>query len=111
MANLTRVVALELGIHLNQFSRRLFEGFKDLDFSKYYQMDSQPIVINACSRDYIFTGDLTGEEIFWDYNYTFAPHASLLPQLVKSYIDGQELLELQAISAIEFWEELTPKLK
>jgi hypothetical protein len=30
--------------------------------------------------------------------------------MVKTYVDGQELLELQAISAIEFWEELTPKL-
>jgi len=111
MANLTRVVASHLGLPVEQFSRKLCHGFNELNLSKYYQKGSQPIVINACSRDFIFTGDVTGEEIFWDYNYAFPPHASHLPGLVKTYIDGQELLELQAISAIAFWEELTPKLK
>jgi shikimate dehydrogenase len=110
MANLTKVVAVELGIPLSQFSRKLVEGFSELNLPEHYQKDTQPIVINACSRGFIFRGELTGEEIFWDYNYAFAPHDSHLSSMVKTYVDGQELLELQAISAIEFWEELTPKL-
>lgn len=111
MANLTRVVAIQLGLPVEQFSRKRCHGFNELNLSMHYQKGTQALIINACSRDFIFRGDVTGEEIFWDYNYAFPPHASNLPSLVKTYIDGQELLELQAICAIEFWEELTPKLK
>lgn len=111
MANLTKLVANDLGINLIQFSRRLNSDFESLDLSTYYQESMQPIVINACSRSFHFKGKLKGHEIFWDYNYDFAPHSSSLPAVVKDYLDGRELLELQAIAAIEFWEELTPKLK
>jgi len=111
MANLTKLVANELGIKLFQFSRKLNSNFDELDLSIYVEQTSQPIVINACSRSFIFKGKFKGHEIFWDYNYDFTPHAALLPTVVKTYLDGRELLELQALAAIEFWEELTPKLK
>lgn len=111
MAKLTKLVANELGIKLLQFSRKLNSDFEVLDLSNSYQESVQPIVINACSRSFIFKGKLKGHEVFWDYNYDFTPHSSSLPSVVKTYLDGRELLELQAIAAIEFWEELTPKLK
>ncbi len=69
------------------------------------------IVVNACSRDFIFTGELHPETHFWDYNYNFLPHKNTLPLRVKTYSDGQEMLWIQANAAAEFWQRTNPKLK
>lgn len=110
MAHLTKIVAKDLKIPVRQFSRKLTPGFENLDLSKINQ-DIQQLVINSCSRQYVFKGKLKGEEIFWDYNYSFLPHQNTLPSLVMAYHDGQEMLELQAKAAIKFWKEVDAKLK
>ena len=56
------------------------------------------------SRDFKFNGKIHDEFIFWDFNYAFEPHRLFLPQKVKQYIDGEKMLEQQALSAIEFWK-------
>lgn len=104
MAQLTTLVASHLGIPLVQFSRKTSQSFSELDLSSLTKPNHQTIVINACSRNFIFRGKLTGEEIFWDYNYAFAPHLHTLPSKVKFYRDGLSLLELQARAAIRFWK-------
>lgn len=111
MAKLTKVVANNLKIELHQFSRKIIPDLSRLDLTPFYKSSSQPLLINSCSREFVFNGTLSGSEIFWDYNYDFSPHKNLLHSKVKAYIDGQELLKIQAISAIEFWAELTTKLK
>lgn len=110
MAKLTKVVAKDLKIPVRQFSRKTTSDFAHLDLSKINQ-DIQQLVINSCSRDFVFQGKLKGEEIFWDYNYSFLPHQNTLPKLVMAYHDGQEMLELQAKAAIKFWKEVNAKLK
>ncbi len=111
MAHLTMLVAHELNLPIQQFSRKLNKNFHNIDFTKYTSSGGQKLIINSCSRDYVFHGKLSGDEIFWDYNYSFLPHLNSLPNQVKTYYDGQEMLELQAKEAIKFWSEVTPKLK
>ena len=110
MAGLTKIVAKDLKIPLRQFSRKTTPDLAHLDLSKINQ-DIQQLVINSSSRDFVFSGKLKGEEIFWDYNYSFLPHQNTLPSVVMAYHDGQEMLELQAKAAIKFWKEVNPKLK
>lgn len=101
MARLTRGVARNLGIPYRQFSRRKGDDLTQLDLSQ--SEDHQTIVINTCSRDFIFRGKLAPSQIFWDFNYSFLPHQSSIPVQVKTYVDGQEMLRLQALAAIDFW--------
>ncbi len=112
MARITQLICDKLGISYITLSRSpLLPDISRLDLRSYRKEDVQNIIINACSRSFIFTGMLNSEDIFWDYNYSFLPHSSTLPLQVKSYIDGQELLRLQARSAIAFWAKTNPKLK
>jgi shikimate dehydrogenase len=110
MATLTTLVAGNLNIPLQFFSRKSHPNLPELNLASYSR-PGQTIIINACSRDFIFKGEVTGEEIFWDFNYDFNPHRSSLPQKLKSYVDGQQMLELQALGAIKFWREVRTKLK
>lgn len=109
MAKVTSLIAQDEGIELIQYSRRTNPDFYNLDFRER-ESSSQTIIINACSRDFVFNFPVKGDEIFWDYNYAFKPHEERLPGIFKSYIDGQEMLELQAKEAIEFWKERNSKL-
>lgn len=105
MANLTKIVLQDLQIQFLQLSRRNHDNFSFLDITKYFEVNLQILIINSCSRDYIFRGNLSGEEIFWDYNYLFPPHQDTIPSRVKLYKDGQDLLSIQALEAIKFWNE------
>lgn len=101
MARVTIMVAKSLQIPFEQYSRKKGDDLVHLDLSagrKY-----QTVVINSCSREFVFQGKLHLDFIFWDYNYSFIPHQTTLPSQVKTYIDGLEMLRLQALSAIEFW--------
>lgn len=111
MARLTILVADDLKIPYLQFSRKRTPAFQQLSLCQFQSKEVQNIVINTCSREYICEAGFSGEEIFWDYNYSFEPHLKTLPSKVKLYQDGQEMLELQARAAIKFWNEVGPKLK
>ncbi len=111
MAKVTVAVAASLGIPLRQFSRKTYPELARLDVAALARPGYQTIVINSCSRGFVFRGPVSGDEIFWDYNYALPPHAEALPGLVKAYDDGREMLERQARAAIEFWREHNPKLK
>lgn len=101
MGRLTVKVADALHIPIRQFARSKGDNLTQLDLSS--PSHQQTIVINSCSRNFVFQGKLHPDHIFWDYNYSFRPHQESLPSQVKSYIDGQEMLRLQALAAIEFW--------
>lgn len=111
MAKMTELISKELGIKLQKFSRSTHPSLSTIDLTAYRIHDVQNIVINACSREFVFTGKISPDDIFWDYNYSFSPHAQTLPSKVKFYQDGQEMLRLQALAAIKFWQETNPKLK
>jgi shikimate 5-dehydrogenase len=103
MAKVTILIAKTLQIPFVQYARKKGDDLAHLNLSA--QPASQTVVINCCSRDFVFQGKLHSDLIFWDYNYSYIPHQSTLPSQVKSYIDGQEMLRLQAIAAIEFWSD------
>ena len=110
MAQMTVLMAESLGIPFRQFFRKKNPELERMDFTLLTKENSQILIINACSRAFQFQGRFSGEELFWDYNYNFPSHQHIISQ-VKSYSDGQEMLELQARAAIKFWKEVIPKLK
>lgn len=101
MARLTILVAQALGLSWEQFSRKKGDRINLLNLSN--PPTKQTVVINCCSRSFVFQGELHPDLIFWDYNYAFFPHATTLTARVKQYIDGEEMLRLQALAAIDFW--------
>jgi shikimate dehydrogenase len=103
MAKLTKILASQLGIPLIQKFRMDGVNLSEMNLKELYNPDYQTIVINSCSRSFVFTGELHPSYLFWDYNYDFSAHRDTLPQKVSSYKDGQEMLRLQAIEAIKFW--------
>jgi shikimate dehydrogenase len=105
MAKLTQYVCQKLSLDFLQFSRSSNPEIEHLDLRPYQRLNSQLLVINACSRDFCFKGKTTGDEFFWDYNYRFFPHQNTLPFFFKAYWDGQEMLNLQAEYAVKFWKE------
>ena len=105
MARLTELVASELNLPLQRIARSLGDDMQNLDLS---YLKGQPLIINACSRNFIFQGKLSSKAIFWDYNYNFVPHQKSLPSQVMTYLDGLSLLRLQAESAIAFWSNNNP---
>lgn len=111
MARVTKLVCAKLSIKVSQISRTSHGDISKSDLTKLRDPLSQNIVINSCSRDFIFEGIISKEDIFWDYNYYFTPHVSSLPAKVLSYVDGQEMLKLQALAAVKFWKSTNPKLK
>jgi shikimate dehydrogenase len=87
------------------FSRKLNSDFIGLDIpDKIGPAHGQVIVVNTCSREFIFSGKLSPDYLFWDYNYNFLPHPEELPSKTLQYIDGLSMLRLQAKYAINFWD-------
>lgn len=102
MASCTKIVLNQMAITYTQYSRKLTNDFDHLKFDKHDS--SMPVlIINSCSRDYIFKGQLDQTFIFLDYNYNFIPHHSSIAPYVLEYIDGMEFLNLQAKYCTKFW--------
>ncbi len=109
MARITVTILNDLRIDFHSLSRKIHGPLENIDLQ---DKSSKPLlIINACSRKFIFQGRVPADSVFWDYNYSFRSHSETLPDLFKTYIDGQELLRRQALAAITFWRETNPKLK
>ncbi len=61
-----------------------------------------PLIINTCARQFVFQGSLPDQSTFWDYNYAHLDNKRSLNERC-TYIDGLEMLRLQAESAVDFW--------
>lgn len=111
MSHLTQVVLNELEVPFVILSRSKNLNFSFLNFNQLNTTGKKTVVINTCSRDYVFKGELPSSSLFWDYNYNFRPHASsdLLTNI--KYIDGAEMLKIQAQFAIAFWSDNSKFLK
>ncbi len=105
MAQATHLVAKALRLEILILARQEYGDLSRIDLKQWHRNDHQMIVINACSRDFTFEGETTGEEIFWDYNYHHVPHQISLPFKVREYHDGLEMLYLQAKAAVAFWSD------
>lgn len=108
MSNVAQSALERLGsIPYKVLSRKLTKHFDQLNtvlfFEKEFSHEGQKIIINTCSRDFIFKGQMDEKSIFWDFNYDFKPHSNSLPSQIHQYIDGIKMLELQARYALTFW--------
>lgn len=110
MAGVTKVALKRLQIKYANFSRRITSDFNQLNLEAAVALSKHEtlLVINTCSREYVFNGILPQKTLFWDYNYNFLPHQPLSDTILL-YSDGREMLELQAQYAVAFWS-FTPDL-
>lgn len=104
MSQLTTSILDQKKMKYEVLSRKKNGDISQMNLSEYVKKIDQVVVINTCSRDFVFSGVLHSSFIFWDYNYSFIPHQNTLPSQVKYYHDGQRMLELQAIAAAKFWK-------
>jgi shikimate dehydrogenase len=86
------------------FSRKRGDNFENLSLLNKIDCEEKTFVINCCSREFIFKGQINNKFIFWDLNYSFIAHQKFLPTIVDSYIDGLELLNLQAKHSLGIWD-------
>lgn len=88
----------KLKIPHEQFSRKKDEHFDTLNFNEDHNL-----IINCCGRGYVYDGSLTPDSHFWDLNYNSTKQWSIISNTGAKYSDGLELLELQALYAVQFW--------
>jgi riboflavin kinase/FMN adenylyltransferase len=101
MGKLTSDVCLELKITPQTFSRKLdnLDSVRDFILKDEYKT----LLINACSREFCFSLLDTENYHFWDMNYNLDHHTKLFKNTAIKYVDGSEMLELQAKNAVSFW--------
>lgn len=103
MANITEITLQEIGLPYRKFFRSTeVSDLNSLEFTFSATYNSQPLIINCCSRDFIFKAALPSDAIFWDHNYSLEHHQKGV-SAICNYHDGFELLKLQAYFALEFW--------
>ena len=89
-------------------SRKNSENFSSLTLVNKLNSEEKTIIVNCCSRDFIFNGEIGVNFTFWDLNYSHKPHKDLFLSKESQYIDGLELLKLQAKYALEVWKIKKP---
>lgn len=60
-------------------------------------------LINSCSREFLFAGQMHCQSTFWNLNYNAQEQSNHLSKVGVNYFDGYELLHLQAMHALCFW--------
>lgn len=107
MSKVVQVALKELGVDFKLYARKTTVNLDQINLTKIFntefKMWGQKIVINTCAREFVFKGEIDRQTIFWDFNYNFTPHSHFLPAQTLHYMDGMEMLELQAIHALSFW--------
>jgi shikimate dehydrogenase len=99
MAMMFSFILKKMSLSYDQYSRDKNVDIQNIDFS----IREKPLLlINCCSRKFVFKGRFANRTIFWDMNYNFPPHQRLSDQVV--YVDGLEFLELQARYALTFFD-------
>ncbi len=91
-------------IPFTSYARRQGHDLARLNLSASAAKAGPVLLINACAREFNFTGTLNQNCIFWDLNYAHAFHQKHLPERCMAYVDGLALLETQAQHAVKFWE-------
>lgn len=99
MAHMTLLALKSLNTNAKQFSRKTNPNLSAL---KLTEQDRQ-LIINSCSREFVYEGEISPSSIFWDYNYNNPKQSELLKAKISRYDDGLEMLNLQAEHAVAFW--------
>ena len=101
MANMMTGILNKNNIDFISLSRKS-RNIQNID--NFVAKDSDTCIINCCSRDYRFKSlKLDSITTFWDFNYDFYPHEEYFSKSNVNYIDGFEMLMLQAKYAVSFW--------
>lgn len=109
MSQITRAILDKKGVEYKVYARdEKNPDLNLLDYKYLHCQDKTPLIINSCSRDFIFKAEIPENTIFWDFNYSLEAHQQRLSSLCD-YRDGLHLLELQAFYALMYWgiSELT----
>lgn len=99
MANITSTVLSELNLNYLHFFRSKSGDISELDLTQY----NKCLVVNSCSRSFLFKGQLSKNSTFWDYNYSNQDQKNACTN--SGYVDGLSLLRLQAVHALSFWNK------
>ena len=102
MSAITRFILDDLGLEYEIFSRKIGNLVFDKNLTKVFPTDRLIVVINSCSREFVFRGQIPSEALFWDYNYDMDEHTEYWGKKYN-YRDGYSLLWLQAKYAVDFW--------
>lgn len=106
MGKVAEAALFSLGLGYKVLSRKIIKNFNQLNLVEHFTVpNALPVVINACSREFIFNGIIPSRTLFWDFNYNFDQHMSSIPAKVYKYVDGLEMLERQAFYAVAFWSK------
>lgn len=104
MSEITKFYTEKNNIKLVQLSRSSTKNFEELSLKKLQEdIGKELFIINACSREYQYSGEVPDDLVFWDYNYGHNFHFNRFTQSNTRYIDGIDLLKNQAIYALNFW--------
>jgi shikimate dehydrogenase len=106
MARVMTKVFKERGIEFIQYARSLGDDLASLQLPQAHQGASTKVVVNTCSRGFVFNGNLDATWVFWDFNYADPAQEASISRSKARYVDGLGLLELQAKHAIKFWNGL-----
>jgi shikimate dehydrogenase len=99
MASITKAVLKERNISFKQYFRQRDGDISELDLSS----SKNVLVINSCSRSFLFKGKLSEDSTFWDYNYSSKEQEEVIRNIGINYVDGLSLLKKQAEHALKFW--------
>lgn len=101
MSKLTQTLLNGFGLPYQVLARSCGQDIAQKDFSSY----QHALIINACSRSFVFSGTIHQTALFWDYNYFFEPHRQHFEKhnLTHAYKDGLSLLHLQGKYSARFW--------
>ncbi len=104
MANVFEVAFKKLDVDYISFNRRKDGDLNLIDYQdKLSELNiEESLIINTCSRDFVFNPPIALKCGFWDMNYSFSPHKKLEQKGMK-YFEGIDLLREQAKSALQFW--------
>ncbi|MFI5390813.1 MAG: hypothetical protein ACHQYQ_05570, partial [Bacteriovoracales bacterium] len=104
MSLITQKILEKKGLEYKVFSRKKNGPIEGINLTKVFPSENEDIlIINSTTRDFIFNGILPKNSVFLDYNYDFKPHQDFIPTKNVRYIDGINLLKLQAKFALEFF--------
>jgi shikimate 5-dehydrogenase len=82
----------------SHFSRSLGDDMQNLHIP-----EQKTLIINTCSRDFLFKQELPSDSIYWDFNYGLIEQESYFKNTSVTYQSGQELLLEQAKINVRFW--------
>lgn len=80
-------------------ARKIHGDISNINLEKF----ENSLIINCCSRSFIFMGKIHSSSMFYDLNYAQVEQQRLSERLGYEYVDGEELLMKQAKYALDLF--------